>query len=165
MIPSPACYDLIKKWEGILDGDPSTVNIDPYLCPANVATIGWGHAVIEHGKQLRGAKGLKRARELYPHGITMEQAQTLLEADVLERSPYVDWMIDVQVTQGQFDALVSFAFNLGNGALRRSTLLRKLNAFDIEGAAEEFGRWVYAGGRKLAGLVNRRAEEREMFTA
>jgi lysozyme len=71
----------------------------------------------------------------------------------------------VDLTQGQFDALCSFIFNLGCGAFQRSTLLRLLNESDYEGAAQQFGRWVNAGGMKLTGLVKRRAEESDRFNA
>ncbi len=72
-------------------------------------------------------------------------------------------LVKVPLTQGQFDALVSFAFNLGAAALAGSTLLRKLNAGDCAGAAAEFGKWVHADGTVLPGLVTRRARERALF--
>ncbi len=67
------------------------------------------------------------------------------------------------LTQGQWDALSSFVYNLGPGALEKSTLLRLLNAGDYSGAAAQFDRWVYASGKKLSGLVKRRAAERALF--
>ena len=163
---------LIKAFEGIRDGDPSTVNLDPYLCPAGVATIGWGHAIVSPlGHQLRGRHGLNQARQLYPNGITLEEAEELLRLDLRERERAVESLVKVPISQGQFDALVSFAFNVGTDideddipeGLGDSTLLTKLNAGDYQGAADEFPKWVYAAGRKLLGLERRRAAERELF--
>jgi lysozyme len=71
--------------------------------------------------------------------------------------------VHVPLTQNQFDALVSFVFNLGVGNFRTSTLLKKLNAGDNDGAAQEFGRWIHAGGKALPGLVRRREAERALF--
>lgn len=164
---------LIKSFEGIRDGDPSTVNLDPYLCPADVATIGWGHAIVDPstGRQLKGREGLRRARELYPDGITLEQAEDLLREDLIERETDVWTLVRVEMTQGQFDALVSFAFNVGTDidddeiaeGLGDSTLLKKFNAGNITGAADEFLRWNKSGGRVLAGLTRRREAERNLF--
>jgi lysozyme len=165
--------DLIKAYEGIRDGDPSTVNLDPYLCPANVATIGWGHAIVDPdtGLQLKGREGLKRARELFPDGITLEEAEALLRTDLEERERDVSSLVKVYVSQGQFDALVSFAFNVGTDidadsiaeGLGDSTLLRKLNYQDYAGAAAEFPKWNKSEGRVLLGLTRRRQAERDLF--
>lgn len=164
---------LIKAYEGIRDGDPSTVNLDPYLCPADVATIGWGHAIVDPdtGRQLRGRAGLARARELYPDGITMQEAEALLHQDVMEVEEQVETLVHVPITQGMWDALVSFAFNVGTDideddiaeGLGDSTLLRKLNAGDYKGAAAEFPKWNKASGKVLVGLVRRRSAEQALF--
>lgn len=95
--------------------------------------------------------------------ITREQAGIRLYEDVDQAEADVARMVQVPLTQGQFDALVSFVYNLGAGALARSTLLRRLNSGDYSGAADEFMKWVKAGGRRLQGLVRRRAAERAMF--
>lgn len=158
---------IIKKWEGILDGDPTTVNLDPYLDPINIWTIGWGHAIRDpKGKFLRGPEAKGLAYALYPGGITISQAEALLTADCLEACKDVEHLVKVPLTDNQFDALASFEFN--TGALSTSTLLKKLNAGDILGAANEFGKWVKGTtplGVKvtLPGLVTRRAEERALF--
>lgn len=155
-----------------MDGDPSTVNLDPYLCPANVVTIGWGHAVFHQGRMLRGQAGLDIARDyVYPGGITTAEAQQLLEDDVAGFAAGVNRLVNVPLSQGQFDALVSFAFNLGLDedddtmaeGLGDSTLLRYLNAGNPRAAAEEFGKWIMAGGKPLVGLGRRRAAERALF--
>lgn len=163
-----AGLDLVKRWEGVLDGDPTTVNLDPYLDPVGIWTIGWGHALVDPatGRFLRGPGAGPRARELYPEGLTVAQAEALLHADLLDAARDVGALVRVPLTDNQFSALVSFEFNLG--ALRRSTLLRRLNAGDLPGAAAEFSRWVKGrlpDGRlvTLAGLVARRAAEQALF--
>lgn len=161
---------LVKKWEGILDGDPSTVNLDPYLDPVGIWTIGWGHAILDPstGKFLRGAAARAKARALYPEGITTTQAEDLLRADLLESAKDVAALVRVPLTDNQFDALVGFEFNTGGISFPSSTMRRKLNAQDYTGAAEQFARWnkgtVNGQLVVLPGLVTRRAEERALFT-
>lgn len=130
---------LIQAHEGL--------RLDAYRCPADVPTIGYGST---RGVQMGDS-------------ITEAQATELLMADIERFEDGVDRYVEVPLNQNQYDALVSFAFNLGVGALRDSTLLQKLNAKDYQGAADEFPRWVNAGGRELAGLVKRRAAERALF--
>ena len=95
--------------------------------------------------------------------ITEEEGLELLMLDIAKFERGVNRLIDVPLNQNQFDALTSFAFNLGNGSLQASTLRKKVNREDYEGAADEFPRWVFAGGRKLNGLVKRRYAERALF--
>ena len=95
--------------------------------------------------------------------VTQEQADALLAADIQRFEKGVAALLKVQVTQGQFDALVSFSFNCGLGNLESSTLLRKLNAGDVDGAAAEFPRWNKAGGSVLRGLTLRREAEQRLF--
>jgi lysozyme len=165
-VPQQA-IDLIKAFEGIPDGDPSTVLIDAYLCPANVWTIGWGHAIVDGGVQLKGAAGKARARALYPGGITREQAEALLRGDLVPRAAQLSRLLKVEVGDAAFGALISLLFNIGAANLAASTLLRKLNAGDVAGAAEQFLAWDKArvGGvlQALAGLTRRRRAERAMF--
>jgi lysozyme len=158
-----AGLDLIKKFEGIPDGDPRTVNIDPYLDPIGIWTIGWGHAISVGNLFLRGKENRKTACDLYAGGITLEQAERLLRGDVLDTCRDVESMTEVELTDNQFGALVSFTFNLGRGNFAKSTLLKKLNAGDYAGAAAEFHKWNKAGGKVLNGLVARRAAEAELF--
>lgn len=158
-----AGLELIKKFEGIPDGDPLTVNIDPYLDPVGIWTIGWGHAIAVGGSYLRGRENRKAARALYPGGITLAQAEQLLRGDVLDACRDVESLAEAPLTDNQFGALVSFTFNLGRGNLAKSTLLKKLNGSDYEGAAVEFHKWNRAGGKVLAGLVSRRAAESALF--
>lgn len=164
-----AGLNLIKKWEGILDGDPSTVNLDPYLDPVGIWTIGWGHAICDaKGKFLRGAAAKGQAFALYPDGLTYPQAEDLLRGDCLEASKDVSALVKVPLSENQFSALVSFEFN--TGALGKSTLLRKLNAGDYAGAADQFARWTKGRDEHgqlivLPGLILRRSEERALFVS
>jgi GH24 family phage-related lysozyme (muramidase) len=159
--------ELIKCFEGIPDGDPGTVNIDAYLCPAGVWTIGWGHAIVDGGSQLKGAANMARARELYPGGITREQAEALLHGDLIPRAASVSSVVKVALDDGAFAALIGLVFNIGAANLGASTLLRKLNAGDLQGAAEQFLAWdkarVNGVLQSLAGLTRRRRAERAMF--
>ena len=162
---SQKAIDLVKSFEGIPDGDPSTVNIDPYLDPVSIWTIGWGHAIRYDGRFLKGEADRAQMHALYPEGITLDQAEALLHADMIDTGRDVSTMLAVPVNDNEFGALVSFAFNLGTGNLRNSTLLKKLNAGDRPAAADQFLRWVRANGRVLPGLVRRRAAERALFLA
>lgn len=160
--------DLIKSFEGIPDGDPSTVNLDAYLDPVGIWTIGWGHAVVHDGRHLKGAENKATARRLFPGGITQEQAEALLRADLLDRSPGVLSLVKPQLTDAQFGALLSFTFNAGAGRLATSTLLKLLNAGRTAAAADQFLLWNKARDRngvliELAGLTRRRRAERALF--
>jgi lysozyme len=158
-----AGIDLVKAFEGIPDGDPTTVNIDPYLDPIQIWTIGWGHAIRQNGRFLRGTPDRAAAFALYPGGITKNQAEGLLAADLMDVGRDVQPLVTVLLSDNEFAALVSFAFNLGINNLKSSTLLRELNEGDRVAASDQFGRWVLAGGVKMEGLVRRRRAERDLF--
>jgi GH24 family phage-related lysozyme (muramidase) len=159
--------ELIKSFEGIPDGDPSTVNLDAYLDPVGIWTIGWGHAITYQGVFLRGPQNKGIARALYPGGITIEQAEMLLRGELVNFARDVLRLATVPLDDGQFAALVSFAFNCGSGNLASSTLLRKLNQGDYAGAADQFLRWNKARRNgvlvELPGLTRRRRAERALF--
>jgi len=132
--------DLIRGSEGL--------SLKAYVCPAGILTIGYGHT----------------GKDVTPHlVITQDQANQLLRQDVARFETSVNELVTVPMTQGMFDALVSFAYNLGAGALQSSTLLKKLNAGDKAGAADEFLRWNKANGQVLKGLTVRRESERVLF--
>lgn len=135
-----AAIDLIKHYE--------SCRLTAYMCPAGVPTIGWGHT-----------KTVTRADVDRKKTITAQQAEALLREDIGNAETAVRSLVRVPLTDGQYGALVSFAFNLGFGALSRSTLLCLLNAGDYDGAAAEFLRWVKANGEVMPGLVKRRADE------
>lgn len=139
MIISDKGMQLIKDFESL--------RLAAYLCPANVWTIGYGHT-----------KGVKRGDV-----INESIAERYLRTDLVQFEKDVNQLVKVPLTQGQYDALVSFAFNCGSRALSTSTLLRKLNSGDYEGAANEFKRWNKSGGKVLPGLTRRREMERRLF--
>lgn len=126
--------------------DAEGLRLKAYLCPAKVWTIGVGHT-----------GGVKEGDV-----ITEARADELLAHD-LERFEHAVMRLCPETTQGQFDALTSFAFNLGEGALEKSTLRKLHNAGQYSAAANEFGKWTKAGGRELEGLVRRRAAEAKRY--
>jgi len=123
------------------------------MCPAGYPTIGYVHLVTEANK------------EQFLDGVDEDEALELLRKDVAVAERAVLRLITVPLTQGQFDALVSFTFNLGSGALQRSTLRQKVNREEHDDVPAEFMKWVWAGGRKLKGLVKRRKAEAAIYTS
>ena len=158
--------ELIKSFEGIPDGDPTTVNINPYLCPADYWTIGWGHVVLDSaGNQLKGASTKPIAYAVYPNGITKSEAEVLLSDDVRKFSLGVENLISVEISDTRFCALVSFAFNVGLGALRESTLLKLLNQNQQKEVPTQLMRWTKSNGKELAGLKRRREAEGKLWNS
>lgn len=144
-LPSRAGVLLIKRWE--------TFSPEVYLCPAGWWTIGWG-----------STRGLDGQRLTAAHPPIDEALGTvLLWRDVMIATRAVNRLVPAPLDPHQVDALVSFVYNLGSGNLEASTLRRKILRGDVAGAADEFRRWVYAGGRKLRGLVLRREAEAALF--
>jgi lysozyme len=139
---SAAGLELIKKSEGFRS--------HLYMDVSGFRTIGYGHRVT--------------GRESFPGGIDEAQAATILARDVRQAEQAVGRLVRAALTQGQFDALVDFCFNLGAGRLAASTLLRELNAGRYEVAGEELLCWVYAGGEANAGLKARREAEFQLWT-
>lgn len=137
--------ELIKHYEGL--------RLKPYTCPAGIPTIGYGSTQYPDGRKVT----------LVDRPLTEDEADSLLASTLVPFETAVGRMVEVEITQRMFDALVSFSFNLGSAALRGSTLLKKLNQGDKAGAAGEFQKWVYAAGAVLPGLVKRRESERKLF--
>ena len=135
--------NLIKRFEGFMG--------EVYICPAGYPTIGYGHVVKDD--------------EDFSAGINEAQAEALLHQDATIAERAVLRLINVPLTDGQFDALVSFTYNLGGGALQRSTLRRKINREEHAEVPEQLIRWIWAGGRKLKGLLRRRQAEAICYTA
>ena len=107
----------------------------------------------------------------YPNGVrvkkgdtcTLEQAKEYMRHDLIEFEYTVNSSVKVPLNQNQFDALVSLAYNIGSSAFKSSTLVKKLNAGDYKGAADQFNVWVNAGGKRMQGLVSRRDREKLLF--
>lgn len=138
---TPDGLDFIKQFEGF--------SPRPYLCQAGINTIGHGHVIT--------------ANDNFSSYISEGQATALLAEDVGVAERAVLRQIHRPLSDNQFDALVSFTFNLGGGALQASTLRRKCNRGDDRGTANEFKRWIYAGGKRSRGLLRRRLAEAEIY--
>ena len=134
------CTEFIASFEGF---SPT-----PYKCPASVWTIGYGST-------------LGVTKDTPP--ITKEEALLLLEKDISRVKHSISKLIIVPLTENQRIALVSFTYNLGGGALQRSTLRQKLNRGEYEEVPEELMKWVWVGGIKQKGLVRRREAEADLF--
>ena len=148
---SAEAIEFIKREEGL--------RLNAYQDSVGIWTIGYGHT----------------GNILHRDAITLEQAERLLHDDILTCERLLNDAIVVPVTQNQFDALVSLIFNIGPGRQGKksglimlkngqpSTLLRRLNKGDFQGAAEQFSCWIYAAGKPLQGLINRRSREKLLF--
>ena len=133
---------LCRRFEGLY--------LRPYVCPAGVPTIGYGSTRYPDGRSVR----------LTDPPITEDQAEAMLLHDLRTvRLPEVRRLCPSIDTPGRLAAVLDFAFNLGNGALASSTLRRRINAGDWGAVPDQLRRWVFAGGRRLNGLVRRREAE------
>jgi lysozyme len=138
MKTSEAGLYLIKHHEGL--------RLEAYKCPAGILTIAWGHC-----------RDVKEGDT-----VTLDQAEILLQQDIRPIELYLN--SNLSLNQNQFDACVSFCFNLGIGAFKTSTLLRKMKVDTFDKTIwDEFGKWVKAGGQVLPGLVERRRQEAELY--
>jgi lysozyme len=136
----------------------------PYRCPALLWTIGVGHVLYPEQSKLPIDQRMGFLLKLKDdRQWSMEEIDAILSADLERFERGVERFCPVVLTQGQFDGLVSFAFNVGLGTLQRSTLRQKVLRGDIDGAADEFLKYCMAGGKPLKGLQNRRKDERAMF--
>jgi lysozyme len=154
---SPELIKLVKHHEG--------VRTRPYQCPALIWSVGVGHVIdpthaavkYEERKSLPIPAGWDRS-------LTMDEVDAILAQDLARFERGVARLCPAALGhQGQFDALVSFAFNVGLGNLQRSSIRMRYNRGDIEGAADAFLMWTKAAGKVLTGLVKRRNDERAMF--
>ena len=144
MVVSLFGVDLICGFEG--------KRLAAYDDGVGVWTIGFGTTVYPNGIKVK--KG---------DTCTEAQAKTYMAHDLKKFEAAVNKAVTVTLNQNQFDALVSLAYNIGTGAFSKSTLVKKLNVNDIRGAADQFDIWVNAGGKRMQGLVNRRAKEKTLF--
>lgn len=139
-------YRLLKLFEGC--------KLEAYRCPANVVTIGWGSVLDSKGNPIyMGAK------------ITQADADLLLKNEVERKAKFLNKELGkTEVTQNQFDALLSFQYNCGNAALSGSTLFRKVKANPNDSTiVSEFAKWNKAGGKEIKGLTIRRATESKLY--
>lgn len=141
---SAAGLEMVKEFEGL--------RLKAYKCPAAVWTIGYGHT-SSAGKPTVDAELV----------ITKEQAEDILKRDLTQYEDGVRRLVQIGITQGQFDALVDFAYNAGVGALQKSTLLKKVNAGKFDEVPAEFMKWTKGGGKELPGLVRRRRAEVKLW--
>jgi lysozyme len=139
-----ALMELVKYFEGYYS--------KAYKCPAGVWTIGWGTTVYPDGKKVKSGDT-----------CTKEIADKWLRYDLHSAEEAVRKAVKIKISDAQFSALVSFAYNVGNGGMRNSTLIKELNAQFYGAAGEQFMRWNKGGGKVLKGLTRRRLAEREMF--
>ena len=142
---SPRGLELIKDFEGF--------SSTSYLDVVNIPTIGWGNTFYENGTKVK-------------LGDQISKTDALKLLEVVANRDFADKIfpaIKVKVTQSQFDAMVSLAYNIGAGAFLKSTLLKKVNAGDFIGAGEEFLRWNKANGKEVLGLTKRREREKQLF--
>ena len=140
------------------------VRFKPYQCPAKLWTIGVGHVLYpDQGKLPMDQRGAYALRPEDNRQFSKEEVNGILRGDLDRFERGVARFCPVPLTQGMFDGLVSFSFNVGLGTLQRSTLRQKLLRGDKEGAAEELLKYCMAGGKVLRGLQNRRIDERALF--
>jgi lysozyme len=143
-----AGYQLICEFEGL--------RLKPYLCSAKVPTIGYGNTYYPNGKRVT----------LLDEPITKEYAFEIFKVIADKFGKRVSEMVKKPLTQNQFNALVSFAYNVGTGAFSTSTLLKKVNANPNDLTIKnEFARWTRANGKIVNGLVNRRKKESDVYFA
>ena len=136
---------LIKEFEGLV--------LKPYKDAVGIPTIGYGNTYYEDGRKV----------SLSDPAITEERATELLKMVVKRYEDAINRYVQVPITQNQFDALVSFAYNVGNENVRKSTLMKLLNRKQYTEAADQLLRWNKAGGKTLKGLTRRRQAERVLF--
>jgi len=159
--------ELIKHYENLHDGDLTEIGLQPKLCPSSVWTCGWGHAIIDPitKKFVTNVtkNGKKRAYELYPN-LSLEEAEDLLQNDLLIYEKIVKRNVNKELTQYQFDALVSHTFNTGGS----TTLFRYINKYDDLTENKDIEKWwkeryITGSGKKLKGLICRRNDEYHLF--
>jgi lysozyme len=153
---SQKCIQQIKIDEGVRN--------KPYQCPALLWTVGVGHVIDpNHAKVPLADRKALPIPAGWDRVLSADEIDDILRKDLARFEAGVLRLIKVPLTQGQFDALVSFSFNVGLGNLQNSTLRMKVNRSEFEAAAEQFLVWTKAGGKVLPGLVKRRTHEKEMF--
>jgi lysozyme len=146
--------NLLEQWEGF--------KLKVYKDSAGLPTIGVGH-LLTKSELTSGKIGIKGAAVKYADGLTNQQVIDLLAQDVAPVGQIVTKSVKVPLTQNQFDALVSFAFNVGNAAFTGSTLLKVLNDKQYKEVPTQLLRWTRSGGKVVPGLLNRRENEIKLW--
>jgi lysozyme len=154
---SKQCIEMIKHHEG--------VRTRPYRCPALLWTVGVGHVIDPNHIRVKfeDRKNIPLPDE-WNRVLSMAEVDRILAEDLANFERGVLRLCPTGLTQGRFDALVSFSFNVGLGNLQRSTIRMKHNRGDFEEAAEAFMQWTKAGGKELPGLVKRRKDEKVLYS-
>ncbi|MGJ0302440.1 lysozyme [Aliarcobacter cryaerophilus] len=137
--------ELIKEFEGF--------SANAYLCPAKIPTIGYGNTFYANGTKVKLGEQISKTDAL-------ELLEKVVNKDFADK---IFPLIKVKVSQNEFDAMVSLAYNIGVGNFSKSTLLKKVNANDFDGASFEFLKWNKSGGKELLGLTRRRKREHDLF--
>lgn len=169
LLVNKAGIELIKHFESLHDGDLKVIGLQPKMCPAGIWTVGYGHALSNgHGGLLRGSADKIEAYQQYP-ALDETGAVKLLTQDLKDFSRQVEKLISVPVTDNQFSAMVSLAYNIGVNAFKTSSVLRLFSCGDIHGASDAFLLWIKGTSPKtgkrivLNGLVSRREAEKHLF--
>ncbi len=150
MIMSEKGLDLLAQWEGI--------ELTVYKDVAGLPTIGVGHLLTQD--ELSSGKIYIQDKTIrYTNGLTKNQVMQLLAQDIENVEKFVADQVQVELKPHQFDTLVSFTFNVGNSAFKNSTLLKILNKGNYSEIPNQLTRWIYSGGKKIRGLINRRNNE------
>lgn len=137
--------ELIKEFEGF--------SANAYLCPAKIPTIGYGNTFYANGTKVKLGEQISKTDAL-------ELLEKVVNKDFADK---IFPLIKVKVSQNQFDAMVSLAYNIGVGNFSKSTLLKKVNSGDFDGASNEFLKWNKSSGKELLGLTRRREREKDLF--
>lgn len=163
MKTSNAGIELIKHFESLHDGDLKLIGLQPKMCPAGLWTEGYGRLVLDDkGQRIAGVENKAKAYK-FSRIKTEAQALAALKEDLTERESMVNGLCLV-LTQGQFDALVSFVYNVGFANLKSSILLKLIKTDPANPAIRnEFAKWKYANKKELPGLVRRRAAEADLY--
>ncbi len=163
MKASIKCTGIIKKWESLHDGDLSIIGLQPKMCPRGIWTEGYGHAMRFNGDFIMGEHNKPLAYRLQTIR-TQADADRVLKADLVEFEGHVNDIVKSAINQNQFDALVSLCFNIGPTNMLTSTIIKKVNTNPNDPSiSREFDKWIYSGGRKYIGLVNRRKDEAKLY--
>ena len=146
--------ELLAQWEGTI--------LHVYNDAVGLPTIGVGH-LLTRDELTSGKIYIQGQLVRYANGLTQQQALDLLGQDLDKFEKVVDESVTVDLKQNQFDALVSFAFNVGAGAFKDSSLLKVLNKGQYDAVPDQLRRWAHAGGRRVEGLANRRENEIKLW--